>query len=100
MIDTWIQHTLLGLHLLWLDELELHTPARPGDGPGVGRVVQQGDQELPQLERAATSWTWKKTVVGPGTNSCWTWKQETGFGPGKTGGPGWPPGPPGPQLVA
>ena len=43
VIDTWIQHTLLGLHLLWLNELELHAPASPRDGSCVGRIVQKGD---------------------------------------------------------
>lgn len=37
-------------HLLGLDQLELHAAAGPGDKVGVARVVQQGHQELPELQ--------------------------------------------------
>ena len=40
-------------HLLGLDEFELHAAAGPGDEVGVGRVVQQSHQELPELQRAS-----------------------------------------------
>ena len=40
-------------HLLWLDEFELHAAPGPGDGGAVVGVLQQRDQELPQLQRAA-----------------------------------------------
>lgn len=40
-------------HLFGLDEFELHATAGPGDEVGVARVVQQGHQELPELQRAA-----------------------------------------------
>ena len=39
--------------LLRLDEFELHPPASPCDGPAISGVLQQSDQELPQLERSA-----------------------------------------------
>lgn len=39
-------------YLLWLDEFELHATAGPGDEVGVARVVQQGHQELPELQRS------------------------------------------------
>lgn len=37
-------------HLLRLDQLELHPPARPGDEVSVRWVIQQGHQKLPQLQ--------------------------------------------------
>lgn len=37
-------------HLLRLDEFELHAAAGPGDEVTIGRVVQQSDQELPELQ--------------------------------------------------
>ncbi len=40
-------------HLFRLVEFELETSSRPGDVRGVGRVVQQRDEELPQLQGAA-----------------------------------------------
>lgn len=40
-------------YLLRLDQFELHAPAGPGDEVGVGRVIQEGDQELPELQGAA-----------------------------------------------
>ena len=67
----WVALLLLGLHLFRLNELELHAPARPGDGPGVGRVVEEGDQELPELKRATSSWTW--------TNCYWTWRERENY---------------------
>lgn len=39
-------------HFFRLDELELHPSARPRDEVGVGGVVQQSHQELPELQRA------------------------------------------------
>ena len=42
-----------GPHLLGLDEFELHAAPGPGDGGAVAGVLQQGDQELPELQRAA-----------------------------------------------
>ena len=44
---------MLCAHLLGLDELELHAAAGPGDGGAVVGVLQQRDQELPELQRAA-----------------------------------------------
>lgn len=38
-------------YLLWLDEFELHPTAGPGDEVGIARVIQQGHQELPELQR-------------------------------------------------
>ena len=49
-------------HLLRLDELELHAAARPGDEVAVGGVVEQGDQELPELQGAAALVRWPVTV--------------------------------------
>lgn len=40
-------------HLLRLDELELHAAPGPGDGGAVVGVLQQRNQELPKLQRAA-----------------------------------------------
>lgn len=40
-------------HLLGFDQFELHAAAGPRDEVGVARVVQQGDQELPELQRPA-----------------------------------------------
>ena len=37
-------------HLFRLDELELHPTSGPHDGRVIGRVVEQGQQELPKLE--------------------------------------------------
>ena len=45
--------TKLQTDLLWLYQFELHAPAGPGDGPTVGGILQQSDEELPQLEGAA-----------------------------------------------
>ena len=39
--------------LLRLDQFELHPSASPSDGPTVGGVFQQSDQELPELERSS-----------------------------------------------
>ena len=41
------------LYLLGFNEFELHAAAGPGDEVGIPRVVQQGHQELPELQRAA-----------------------------------------------
>ena len=49
-------------HLLRLDEFELHAAARPGDEVAVGGVVQQGDQELPELQGAAAL-VWRPVAV-------------------------------------
>lgn len=49
-------------HLLWLDEFELHAAAGPGDEVGVGRVVQQSHQELPELQRASALVRWALAV--------------------------------------
>ena len=51
-LDT-LSLTLLRPHLLGLDQLELHAPAGPGDGPAVGGVLQESDEELPELERSS-----------------------------------------------
>lgn len=40
-------------YLLGLDQLELHAAAGPGDEVSVGRVVQERDEELPELQRPA-----------------------------------------------
>lgn len=40
-------------HLLGFDQFELHAAAGPRDEVGVARVVQQGDQELPELQRTS-----------------------------------------------
>lgn len=40
-------------HLLRLNELELHAAPGPGDSGAVVGVLQQRDQELPELQRAA-----------------------------------------------
>lgn len=37
-------------YLLRLNQLELHAPTSPGDEVGIGRVIQEGDQELPELQ--------------------------------------------------
>ena len=39
--------------LFGVDQLELHVASRPDDQVCVGRVVQQREQELPELQRAA-----------------------------------------------
>lgn len=39
-------------HLFRFDQLKLHAPPGPDDARRVVRVVQQRDQELPQLQRA------------------------------------------------
>ena len=38
--------------LLRFDKFELHPSASPGDGPAVGGVLQESDEELPELERS------------------------------------------------
>lgn len=48
--QTWRQEA--GTDLLRLDEFELHAATGPGDEVSVGRVVQQGDEELPELQGA------------------------------------------------
>ena len=45
--------TLTLTDLLRLDQFELHPSASPSDGPAVGGVLQQSDQELPELERSS-----------------------------------------------
>lgn len=50
-LGTW--DGALGPHLLGLDQLELHAAAGPGDEVGVAGVVQQGHQELPELQGAS-----------------------------------------------
>lgn len=40
-------------YLFGFNEFELHAAAGPGDEVGVGRVVQQSHQELPELQRAS-----------------------------------------------
>lgn len=40
-------------HLFRVDEFELHVASRPNDQVPVGRVLQQCEQELPELQRAA-----------------------------------------------
>ena len=45
--------TLTLTDLLRLDQFELHSSASPSDGPTVGRVFQESDQELPELERSS-----------------------------------------------
>ena len=37
-------------YLLRFNQLELHAPARPGDGSTVGRILQECNQKLPQLQ--------------------------------------------------
>lgn len=40
-------------HLFGVDEFELHVASRPHDQVAVGRVLQQREQKLPELQRAA-----------------------------------------------
>lgn len=40
--------------LFRIDEFKLHVSSRPDDQVSVGRVVQQREQELPELQGAAT----------------------------------------------
>ncbi len=40
-------------YLFGFNEFELHAAAGPGDEVGIARVVQQGHQELPELQRAS-----------------------------------------------
>lgn len=40
-------------HLLGLYQLELHATTSPGDKVAISRVIQQRDQELPELQGAA-----------------------------------------------
>lgn len=52
----------VGANLLGLYQLELHASTSPGDEVAVGRVVQQRDQELPELQGAAALVRWPVTV--------------------------------------
>lgn len=40
-------------YLFGFNEFELHATSGPRDEVGIARVVQQGHQELPELQRAA-----------------------------------------------
>lgn len=44
----------LGADLLWLNKFELHSTSCPGNEMTVGRIIQQCNQKLPELEGAAT----------------------------------------------
>lgn len=43
----------MSTYLFGLDEFELHAAAGPRDEVSIARVVQQGHQELPELQGAA-----------------------------------------------
>lgn len=45
-------------NLLGLYQLELHATTSPGDEVSVSRVIQQRDQELPELQGAAALVRW------------------------------------------
>lgn len=49
-------------NLLGLDQLELHASTSPGDEVAVSWVVQQRDQELPELQGAAALVRWPLTI--------------------------------------
>ena len=61
-LDT-LSLTLHRPHPLGLDQLELHAPAGPGDGPAVGGVLQESDEELPELERSPSGGDREMSVV-------------------------------------
>lgn len=49
-------------NLLGLYQLELHASTGPGDEVAVSWVVQQRDQELPELQGAAALVWWPVTI--------------------------------------
>lgn len=64
-------------HLFGFDELELHAAAGPGNEVRVPRVVQQGHQELPELQRAsALVWRSLAKDAAPFLLHL-TWEEET-----------------------
>lgn len=68
------------MYLFRFNEFKFHAAASPGDEMGIARVVQQGHQELPELQRATAlvRCALAKNTTPFLLHLTWTRSKETG----------------------